>query len=149
LLREGIAPGGRIVIGASANACASAPSAADKAIHDEIDFTAKPGRMYEILLDERFLTAFTREAAEIHREAGSALTLFEGRVKGETSSCKSDKRIVQAWRVETWPEGVYAIARFQLSAKDLGSRISFDLVVFHRSSGKLNSQGGQGFPGRS
>ena len=41
-----------------------------------------------------------------------------------------NQRIVQAWRVVTWPEGVYSIARFQLKAQDSGTRLVFDHTGF-------------------
>lgn len=40
------------------------------------------------------------------------------------------RRIVQAWRVATWPEGVYSIARFELRPQQAGTRVIFDHTGF-------------------
>jgi len=37
-----------------------------------------------------------------------------------------DRRVVQAWRAKTWPEGLYSIVRFELSADGAGTKLSFD-----------------------
>ena len=76
------------------------PSAVDTAIHQEVDFAASPARVYEALLDEQQFSALTGAPSQIQRGAGGAFKLFAGRVAG---------RIVQAWRIEAWPSGVYAI----------------------------------------
>jgi len=40
------------------------------------------------------------------------------------------KRIVEAWRVVDWPEGVYSIARFDLAPKGAGTQLKFDHIGF-------------------
>jgi activator of HSP90 ATPase len=39
-------------------------------------------------------------------------------------------RIVQAWRVVTWSEGVYSIARFELKAQGSGTHVVLDHTGF-------------------
>ncbi len=39
-------------------------------------------------------------------------------------------RIVQAWRVVTWPEGVYSIAKFELKPHGSGTQLVFDHIGF-------------------
>ncbi len=41
-----------------------------------------------------------------------------------------NRRIVQAWRVVSWPEGIYSIARFELQAQGSGTRVIFDHAGF-------------------
>jgi activator of HSP90 ATPase len=41
-----------------------------------------------------------------------------------------NQRIVQAWRVATWPEGAYSIARFDLEPQGSGTRLVFDHIGF-------------------
>ena len=48
----------------------------------------------------------------------------------EISRRKTGKRVVQAWRVQEWPEGVYSIARFELSGEGAGTRLSFEHAGF-------------------
>jgi len=41
-----------------------------------------------------------------------------------------NQRIIQAWRVVTWPEGVYSIAKFELKPHGSGTRLVFDHTGF-------------------
>ena len=36
------------------------------------------------------------------------------------------KRIVQAWRAKTWPEGLYSLVRFELHAEGTGTKLVLD-----------------------
>ena len=85
------------------------PSAVDTAIHQEVDFAASPARVYEALLDEQQFSALTGAPSQIQRGAGGAFKLFAGRVAGRIVELLPNRRIVQAWRIEAWPSGVYAI----------------------------------------
>jgi activator of HSP90 ATPase len=121
---------GSIALGAAASALTAAPPSADASIHQEVDFKAGPQRIYEALLDEKQFSAFSGTAAQIHREAGGAFKLFGGRVIGRNIELMPNRRVVQAWRVETWPSGVYSIVRFELNAQGSGTRIVFDHIGF-------------------
>jgi len=100
---------------------------ATKAIHQEVDFNAAPQRIYEALLDDKQFTAFSGgRAAQIHREVGGAFSLFAGHIVGRNLELVSNLRIVQAWRVVPWPEGIYSIARFELVQQGSGTRVSLD-----------------------
>jgi activator of HSP90 ATPase len=111
------------------------PSSADDplkstVIHQEVDFTASPGKVYEALLDSKQFTAFSGRPAEINREVGGAFSLFNGHIVGRNLELIPNKRIVQAWRVVTWPEGAYSIARFNLNAEGTGTHLIFEHVGF-------------------
>jgi len=87
-------------------------------IHQDVDFAAGPSRIYEALLNDKEFAAFAGRPATIDREVGGTFTLFSG------------QRIVQAWRVVTWPEGVYSIVRFELQSRGSGTRLVFDHTGF-------------------
>lgn len=99
-------------------------------IHEEIDFTANPHRLYEALLNAKQFTAFSGRPAEINREAGGAFSLFGGQIVGRNVELVPNQRIVQAWRAADWPEGTYSIARFELKAQGTGTRLVFDHIGF-------------------
>lgn len=102
-----------------------------KAIHHELDLKAGSQRIYETLLDSREFTAFSGgRAAEIHREVGGSFSIFAGHIVGRNLELIPARRIVQAWRVVPWPEGVYSIARFELQNQGSGTRIIFDHTGF-------------------
>jgi activator of HSP90 ATPase len=102
-----------------------------KAIHHELDFQSSPQRIYEALLDSKEFTAFSGgRAAEIHREVGGAFSIFAGHIVGRNLELIPARRIVQAWRVVPWPEGVYSIAKFELQNHGPGTRVIFDHTGF-------------------
>jgi activator of HSP90 ATPase len=102
-----------------------------RAIHQVEDFKAGPQRVYEALLDAKQFSAFSGgRAAEIHREVGGAFSLFAGHIVGRNLELVPNRRIVQAWRAASWPEGIYSIARFELSGQGSGSRATLDHAGF-------------------
>jgi activator of HSP90 ATPase len=100
------------------------------AIHQEIDFRTIPQRVYEALLDAKQFSAFSGGAAEIQREAGGAFSCFDGVVTGRNIELVPNRRIVQAWRIKMWPEGMYSIVKFELRAQGSGTRLAMDHVGF-------------------
>jgi len=118
---------------------AQAPAAAQAApgppsrgvtIHQEGDLDAPPERIYEALLDTRKFEAFSLAHAEINREVGGAFTIFDGHIVGRNVELVPNRRIVQAWRVVDWPEGVYSIARFDLTPREKGTHLVLDHTGF-------------------
>src|SRR5260370_40154486 len=51
---------------------------------------------------------------EIYSEVGGTFSLFAGHIVGRRLELVPNERIVQAWRVLPWPEGIYSIARLEL-----------------------------------
>src|SRR6266404_7661218 len=99
-------------------------------IHQEIDLNASPQKVYEALLDSKQFTDFSGRTAEINREVGGAFSLFKGHIVGRNLELLPNQRIVQGWRVVTWPEGAYSIARFDLKAQGSGTHVVFDHIGF-------------------
>ncbi len=96
-------------------------------IHQEITFKAKPERLYEALTDQsQFGQATGGAPTEISRDAGGAFSCFGGMVTGRNIELVPGKRIVQAWRAKSWPEGVYSLARFEIRANGAESLLVFD-----------------------
>src|SRR5581483_183118 len=104
---------------------------ATRAIHQEEDFKVAPHRIYEALLDAKQFTAFAGgRAAEIDRTVGGTFSLFAGHIIGRNLELVPDARIVQAWRVVPWPEGIFSIVHFELVGKGSGTRVIFDHTGF-------------------
>jgi activator of HSP90 ATPase len=99
-------------------------------IHQEVEFKTSVNRVYEVLLDEKQFRAFTAATAQIEHEAGGSFKLFGGRVIGRNVELIFNHRIVQAWRVEAWPSGVYSIAKFELTARGPTTSVVFDHTGF-------------------
>lgn len=84
-------------------------------IRQEIDFAASPRRVYEALTDSKQFTAFSGGLpAEIEPQAGGAFKCFGGQITGRIIELVPNRRIVQAWHVAMWPEGVYSVVKFEL-----------------------------------
>jgi activator of HSP90 ATPase len=127
------------LVPATARAVAQEPAApaktktivAARAIHQEEDFKCVPRRIYEALLDDKQFTAMSGGlAAEIHGEAGGVFSIFGGHIVGRNLELVPNRRIVQAWRVVPWPEGIYSIARFELLEQRGGAHVVFDHTGF-------------------
>ena len=99
-------------------------------IHQEVDFKVSPEMFYEALLDTKQFSAFSGRPAEINREVGGAFSLFGGHIVGRNVELIPNHRIVQAWRVMDWPEGVYSIVKFELKAQGSGTHLVFDHTGF-------------------
>jgi uncharacterized protein YndB with AHSA1/START domain len=102
-----------------------------KTIHQEVDFTASPGRVYGALTDSKQFTAFSGGVpADIEPKAGSVFKCFGGQITGRIIELVPNHRIVQAWHVAMWPEGVYSIVKFELEKRGSGTRLALDHTGF-------------------
>ena len=102
------------------------------AIHQEITINADPARVFEALTDPgQFGELSGSGVAALAADAGAPLSLFDGHITGRTVEAVPDRRLVQAWRAASWPEGVYSIVNFQLE-RDGGeeTRLVFDHTGF-------------------
>jgi len=95
-------------------------------IHQEVTFTAPAGQVYRSLLDSREFAKITGAPAEIEAEEGGKFVCFGTYITGRIVELVPDKRIVQAWRSFSWPEGVYSIVRFELIADGRKTKLVFD-----------------------
>ena len=96
-------------------------------IRKEIDFTASPQRVYEALLDAKQFSAFSGgRPAEIQREAGGTFACFGGMITGRNIELVPNRRIVQAWRVKVWPEGMYSLVTFEFQTHGSGTRLTLN-----------------------
>jgi activator of HSP90 ATPase len=110
-------------------------------IHQETTFSAPPSRIYKALADLRQFAEVTGAPTSGDSTEGAAFSAFGGHITGRQLELVPDKRVVQAWRAKTWPEGVYSIVRFELHADGKGTKLVFDHEGFpeaekeHLSSG--------------
>lgn len=107
-------------------------------IHQEISFDAAPERLYQVLLSSEQFSActkksfqnFTASSASIDAREGGTFSLFDGVIIGRILELVPGKRIVEAWRVTGWPEGIYSITRFDLEPTGSGTLLKFDHIGF-------------------
>src|SRR6266576_4226770 len=63
-------------------------------IHQEIEFTVIPQRLYEALLDSKQFSGFSGRKAQIQRESGGEFSLFDGHIVGRNIELVPNQRIV-------------------------------------------------------
>ena len=95
-------------------------------LHQEVDFAASPERVYVALTSQEQFQAMTNAPAELDARVGGAFALFGGIITGYNLEMVPNQRLVQAWRVGNWPEGMYSIVRFDLSPAGAGAKLLFD-----------------------
>lgn len=117
-------------MGTEAKLSSLGDSSKSTSIHQEVDFTASPQRLYEALLDSTQFRTFSGLPAKIDRAEGGAFTLFGGPIVGRTIELVPNQMIVQAWRVANWPAGVYSIVKFEFKTQGSGTRLVFDHTGF-------------------
>jgi uncharacterized protein YndB with AHSA1/START domain len=102
------------------------------AIHQEITVDADRARVYEALTDARQFGELTGGGAvTLTADGGSAFSLFGGHITGRNVELVQDRRLVQAWRAASWPEGNYSIVNFQLEDAGPGAtKLIFDHTSF-------------------
>lgn len=95
-------------------------------IHHEVTFPASPSAVYAALVESARHAEFTGAPAEIERDEGGTFVCYGGHVEGRHVQLVPGKRIVQAWRTKTWPEGTYSVARFELTPDGSETKLVFD-----------------------
>ncbi len=100
-----------------------------KTIKHTVKFRASPEQIYRLLVDSRQHTALTGEKATIGRKVGDPFLTRNGRVSGINVDLSPGERIVQAWRHEDFPTGIFSMASFQLTAAKDGGTV---MVLTHR-----------------
>ena len=113
-------------------------------IHQEISINAAPDAVYGVLTSSADFTKMTGgRAAKISKEAGGEVSLFGGDIQARNIELKPGKRVVQAWRSQAWPEGVYSIVRFELAADGKGTRVTFDQAGYPKEAHDMLDGGWQ------
>ncbi len=122
-------------------------------IHQEPVFKANGQRVYQTLTVAQEFDQVVRLSAamktmsvgskpsEISKEAGGAFSLFGGYIIGRHLELLPNERIVQAWRVQSWPAGAYSIVCFELKEHGTGTTIAFDHRGFPDGLGQHLAEG--------
>jgi activator of HSP90 ATPase len=96
------------------------------AIHLEATFRVPAERIYELLTDgARFSTLVNRRGRGGAAE-GAWFSLFGDQLEGRQIELIRPERVVQAWRLSEWEQGVYSIVRFTLTQEGAGTRVVVD-----------------------
>jgi len=121
--------GGVMGIGSTAFAKAAPEKGKDVipgVLHQDADFAVAPGRVFQLLTDEKLFAAMSGAPAKIENREGGAFSLFGGAIVGRNLELVDGKRVVQAWRDAAWNAGLYSVIKFELSPAGKGTHLSFD-----------------------
>jgi activator of HSP90 ATPase len=84
-------------------------------ISQSITIKASAAKVYQAIMSAEQFSEVTGAPAEISGDEGGEFSCFGGQITGRQVELIPDQRIVQAWRVKAWPEGVYSEVRFDIS----------------------------------
>ena len=119
-------------------------SSTEEAIHQDRVFSATPKLVYEALTVEKQFDriiqlsgvmkadamAKMRNPTKLSAHVGGPFVLFGGYIVGRQLELVPHELVVQAWRVQSWPRGMYSIARFELSDQAGRTKLAFDHTAF-------------------
>jgi activator of HSP90 ATPase len=96
-----------------------------KTIKQSVTIKASPHDVYEALMDEKIHAEFTSGEATISRKLGGKFSTYDGYASGINVELEQDKKIVQTWRADDWPEGHFSKATFTLTKVTGGTKLTF------------------------
>lgn len=81
---------------------------------ESTEFQTSAHELYETLTDVQRAQVWTRAPVKLSREIGSTFEFFGGNVSGEILELVPDKKIVQTWRLSSWPAGHFSKVTLEL-----------------------------------
>ncbi|TGM19869.1 SRPBCC domain-containing protein [Leptospira meyeri] len=100
-----------------------------KTIKQKVKFKANPLAIYQLMADAKKVSALTGKPAIISKNIGGNFSLMSGKVSGIIVDLKPSERIVQAWRREDFPEGIFSMVTVTLKETADGGT---NLILTHR-----------------
>lgn len=98
----------------TAPAAAVAPKVNTTSLNDSIEFQTSAHELYETLTDLNRAQIWTRGPVKLSKEVNSTFEFFGGNVSGEILELVPDKKIVQTWRLKSWPAGHFSKVTMEL-----------------------------------
>lgn len=96
-------------------------------IHQEINFKCNSQRIFDALTKSEQFSELSDARADIDPETGGKFSCFGGMISGLTIEVIPNKRLVQAWRVGNWDEGIYSIIKFEFEENNSSeTKLIFD-----------------------
>lgn len=96
-----------------------------KTIRQTVTFKATPHQVYETLMDSKKHAELVGADAKITKKVGDKFTIYGGDIEGVNLELVPDKKIVQSWRYNDFPEGHYSKATFLLEESKGGTKLTF------------------------
>jgi activator of HSP90 ATPase len=100
-----------------------------KTIKQKVKFKAPPLTIYNLIANAKNHRAFTGKPASMDEVIGGRFSSYAGSRVGINVDLVPGKRIVQAWRERSFPEGIFSMATFNLTPTRNGGT---ELTLVHR-----------------
>ena len=98
-----------------------------KNLRQTATFNARAGVVYELLMDAKKHSILAGDEAKISRRVGGKFNIG-GYIQGTNLELVPDRKIVQTWRYEDWPEGHYSTATFVFKEENGKTKMTFTQV---------------------
>ena len=96
-----------------------------KNLKQSVRFKTKPAEVYEALMDSKKHAKFSGSPAKVSRKVGGKFSVFENYIYGDNVELVENKKIVQNWRAQSWPEGHYSKVTYSLKPFGGGTKLLF------------------------
>lgn len=96
-----------------------------RTIKQTVEFKARPGEIYECIMNSKKHSAFTHSWCRIGRSVGDKFTAYDGYIEGENLQLVPGRKIVQSWRASDWPQDHYSEVIFEFETSDNGTTLRF------------------------
>ncbi|OAD78402.1 hypothetical protein PHYBLDRAFT_107242 [Phycomyces blakesleeanus NRRL 1555(-)] len=100
--------------GAAASSASAPKKVNTTTIKDTVEFLTSANELYNTLLDPGRASIWSRGPAKISDKVGTKFEFFNGNVTGEILELEIGKKIVESWRLKSWPEGHYSTVTLTL-----------------------------------
>lgn len=97
-----------------------------KTISQTYEIKAQAAEVWKALVDPKIIEAWGGGPAVMDDKAGTKFSLWGGSIHGKNLEVISNKKLVQDWYSEDWPEP--STATFELIAEKNGTRLEFNQV---------------------
>ena len=107
-------------------------------IFQVIELECSVVELYRALTDAKLLSKLTGMDAKMDTHVGGMFDAWDNRCHGYMLYLSENTRIVQAWRHNDFPDGMFSTVMFDLESTETGSRVSFNHIgVPEEASGWL------------
>jgi activator of HSP90 ATPase len=96
-----------------------------RTIQQTVTLPGRPSAIYQTLVDPKLHAKFSKLPARLVAKPGGSFSHFGGALEGYVLFLERNRRIVLAWRANSWEKGHYSIAEFILTPVKGGTRVSF------------------------
>lgn len=93
-------------------------------ITQNISFSAFPQDIYECLIDEDRIKAWSRAPVKITPVAGGSFSLFNGKITGNFEQLIPNQKIVQSWRLSSWENNKFSKVTITINGNNSGTKVT-------------------------